>query len=265
MRLRLAILTTVLCSASAAAATYGPVDSSSRLGWGVLLAQADTPLPVPDAQPGTDQQSDVQQPDAEQPPAQGNPDDNGTATEPTPDQPGTEDLTEPAPDEPTAGEDETGNPDELSLGEIPVIETMELTADIAKRALDSYLMVREKYQDSELDQYENLQDFVDQTEDGKSFEADIKAAGFDNVNDWNLAITTLSVAYSSAVDDPTAEIQQQIAEIEADPDLAQDMKDRMISSLKAMIPSENNKKVVAELMADPAYAEKLKQLDIVEE
>jgi hypothetical protein len=32
-----------------------------------------------------------------------------------------------------------------------------------------------------------------------------------------------------------------------------------------MIPSDNNKKVVQELMKDQAYAEKLKQLDTQEE
>ena len=39
----------------------------------------------------------------------------------------------------------------------------------------------------------------------------------------------------------------------------------MIASLKAMIPSENNKKVVQEMMKEPAYVEKLKLLDIEEE
>jgi hypothetical protein len=181
-------------------------------------------------------------------------------------QPEGESLSQLAPEDPGAGADDgSSSPDDLSLGEIPVIETMELTTDIAKRALDAYLLVKDKYQNSDLDQYENPQDFVDQTPDGKAFEADIKAAGFDTVSDWNLAITTLSLAYTGTTDDPTADIDQQIAEIEADIELAQDMKDRMIASLKAMIPSENNKKVLAELMADPAYAEKLKQLDLEEE
>ena len=36
-------------------------------------------------------------------------------------------------------------------------------------------------------------------------------------------------------------------------------------ALKALIPSENNKKVVAEMMDDAVYAEKLKLLDIEEE
>ena len=35
--------------------------------------------------------------------------------------------------------------------------------------------------------------------------------------------------------------------------------------LKAMIPSENNKKVVEDLLANADYAEKLKQIELVEE
>jgi hypothetical protein len=248
MRGLVVTISLLFCSAAAHAEVADPANTALRDKPHVVLAQADTPLPVPDAQP-----SDPQAPAAE----------DGTGA---PAEPGQEDLTEPDPDQPATGDDEGGGtPEDLSLGEIPIIETMELTADIAKRALDSYLMVREKYQESDLDQYEDLQDFVDQNPEGKAFEADIKAAGFATVNDWNLAITTLSFAYASAIDDPTADIQQQIAEIEADTELAQDMKDRMIASLKAMIPSENNKKVMEELMADAAYAEKLKQLDIVEE
>lgn len=178
---------------------------------------------------------------------------------------GGEDLTQPDPDQPPASEGDDMTPDDLSLGEIPVIETMELTADIAKRALDSYLMVRTKYENADLESYENLQDFVDQNIEGKNFELDIKAAGFSDVNAWNLAITTVGFAYSGIVDDQSADIRLQISELEADTELAADMKDRMIASLKAMIPSENNKKVIEDLMADPVYDEKLKQLDIVEE
>jgi hypothetical protein len=194
---------------------------------------------------------------------------SGTTTPDTgtePDQ-GAQDDTTPAPD---ANQNDTGNgedisPDDMSLGEIPDVQTMELTLDIAKRAIDSYTMVKNKYADTDLEQYDNLQGFVDQNPRGKEFEADIKAAGFANVNDWNLAITTLGFAYSGVTDDPTKDIQEQIAEIQADTKVAQDMKDRMIKSLNAMIPSPNNRQVVEELMKDPAYLEKLKQLDTEEE
>lgn len=171
------------------------------------------------------------------------------------------------PDDGDAATDDGDTPDtgEVSIGEIPTIETIELTPDIAKRALDSYIAAKEKYVDSDFDQFENLQDFVDQTDDGKRFEADIKAAGFANVSDWNLAITTLGLTYTSIIDDQSADLQQQIQEVEEDPHLAQDMKDTMIKALKSLIPSENNRKVIGDLMDDPVYGSRLKLLDIEEE
>jgi hypothetical protein len=172
------------------------------------------------------------------------------------------------PGEPSGGlENEDGDtPDEeLSLGEIPLIETIELTPDLAKRSLDSYIAAREKFVNSDLEQYEDLQEFVDRTEEGKSFEADIKAAGFANVNDWNIAITTLGLAYSSVVDDQTPDLLLQIEEIEQDTEMAQDIKDRMIKALKALIPSGNNRKVIEDLLNDPIYGGKLKLLDTEEE
>jgi hypothetical protein len=39
------------------------------------------------------------------------------------------------------------------------------------------------------------------------------------------------------------------------------MRNRMITALNAMIPSENNKTILDALKADPAYAEKLKLLE----
>jgi hypothetical protein len=231
---------------------------------GLILVQEATPLQIPTPQPapaapGTATTPGAAAPDTTVPAPDAAPD-GATGAEPP-----AEDLTQPDPDQPAAGEDEDTSPDELSLGEIPVIETMELTPDIAKRALDSYLVTKEKYANTDLEQYENLQDFVDQTPEGKNFEADIKAAGFANVTDWNLAITTLGVIYGSVIDDQTPDLLQQIKEVEDDTELAQDIKDRMIKALKAMIPSENNKKVVEDLIADAVYGPKLKQLDIEEE
>lgn len=215
----------------------------------LILAQAESPLQIPQEAPA--------QPGAAAPPS--------PAEAETPAEPPAEDLTQPDPGQPATEDDEGTSPDELSLGEIPVIETMELSPDIAKRALDSYLLTKEKYANTDLEQYENLQDFVDQTPEGKNFEADIKSAGFANVTEWNLAITTLGVIYGSVIDDQTPDLLQQIEEVEQDTELAQDMKDRMIKALKAMIPSGNNKKVIEDLLADPVYGPRLKQLDIEEE
>jgi hypothetical protein len=174
-----------------------------------------------------------------------------------------EDLTEPDPTQPTDGE--TPPEDEVSIGEIPIVQMVELTPETAQKAVDAYVIVKDKYKDAALENFDSLQDFVDRDPLGKAFEADIKAAGFANVTEWNLAITTVGAAYSNIIDDQSTDIKQQIEEVEKDTELAQDMKDRIITSLNALIPSENNHKVVQQLIDNPAYTEKLKLLETEEE
>jgi hypothetical protein len=171
-----------------------------------------------------------------------------------------EDLTQPPP--PDAGTDDTQDesPDDLSFGEIPDVTVIELTPDIARRSIDALALVKDKYKDANLENYESWQDFVDKTDDGKRFEADIKAAGFATVDEWNTAVTSVSFAYSALTDNLADDLQTQIGEIEKDTSIAQDLKDRMINGLKAMIPSEYNKKIVQAMIDDPAYTEKLKLL-----
>ena len=168
------------------------------------------------------------------------------------------------PAEPDASEapppDTETEPDTMSLGDVPEIETVELTADMARRAVDAFTMVREKYADTAIYEYEDLEEFVDKTETGKKLDADVRSFGFNGVTEWNTAITSVGLAYSALNEDPSDNVEQQIAEIKADTNLAQDMKDRMVKSLSAMVPSDNNKKVVEELVKDSTYAEKLKLL-----
>ena len=174
-----------------------------------------------------------------------------------------EDLTEPDPNQPTDGE--TPPSDEVSIGEIPVVHMVELTLDTAQKAVDAYVVVKDKYKDADLENFDSLQEFVDRDPLGKAFEADIKLAGFANVTDWNLAITTVGAAYSNIIDDQSSDIKQQIEEVQKDAELAQDMKDRIVASLNALIPSENNRSIVQQLIDNPAYTEKLKLLETEEE
>jgi len=166
-------------------------------------------------------------------------------------------------DDPSAA-DSAGAGD-VSVGEIPNVETEELTLDLAKRAIDGSVMVRDKYQDSPLEDYQDLQEFVDKDPKGKDFEKDIQAFGFKTVNEWNLAVTSVTVAYNNLLDDQTADLKQQIEDIKKSNDLAQDMKDRTIKSLQNSIPSENNHKVVEDLSKDSVYGEKIKMFESTEE
>ena len=156
-------------------------------------------------------------------------------------------------------------PEELSIGEIPDIKIVDLTPEKAKAAIDTYGLLKDKFKDARLEDYETLQEFVDKDPAGKEFDTDVKAAGFSDVENWNQTITTVSTTYSNIINDQTADTQAQIAEVEKDNELAKDMKDKLLASLRALIPTENNSKVVKSLMDDPAYAEKLKQLESEDE
>jgi hypothetical protein len=194
----------------------------------------------------------------------------GTTTPPTP--PAQPQVTPPPAEEsgqseevPDGAPGDEGVDDEFSLGDLPAVETVELTPESARKAVDAYLLVRDKYKDAELENFENLQDFVDQAPQGKAFEADVKAAGFPTVNDWNTVVTTISFAYANIIDDQTDDIKQQIEEIKADTEMAQDMRDRMIAALSAMIPSENNRKIVEAMIKDAVYGPRVKALETEEE
>jgi hypothetical protein len=155
---------------------------------------------------------------------------------------------------------ETTPADQFGLEDMQSIETVELSLEQARRSLDAFVLVRDKYENTTIYEYETLEEFVEKTSDGKRLEADVKSFGFASVGEWNKVITTVSLAYSAVADDPKGDMAQQIADIEADPSLAADVKLRMVNSLRSMIPSENNKKVMAELIKDQSYADKLRLL-----
>lgn len=221
---------------------------------GMHLAQATTPAPAPSTAPSPST--------APTPPAPATPPAAPNTTQP----PASTDAPPPPGDgtQPPAGE-ETQPPDEPSLGEVEEVKIVDLNPDMAQRALDAYVLLKDKYKDAQLENYESLQDFVDKDPQGKAFETDVKAAGFATVDEWNVAITTVSNAYSNIINDQSADVNQQIDEVQKDPELAQDMKDRLTHSLKALIPTENNRKVVQGLIDNAANADKLKQLDTEEE
>jgi hypothetical protein len=235
--------------------------SMSDFDWEELAQQNTTTPPAPATPPPVVQPAPATTAPVVPPPAVTPPPAPAT-TEPLPQ------VTPPTTDQPAASEppapetlpDGGAMNEDFSLGDIPIVETVELNALTARKALDAYVLVREKYKDAELENYENLQDFVDQAAQGKAFEADIKAAGFANVNEWNIIITTLSFAFDNSIDDQTADVKQQITELQADTEMAQDMRDRMIAALNAMIPSPNNKKVLEDMSKDAAYSEKVKIL-----
>lgn len=239
------------------ALAYGPVETSAQ----TTTTQATPPATIKPAAPApTTPPATVTPavPAPTTPPATATPAAPAPATPPAP-------GAATAPVDPSAADTEGDSTGDMSVGDIPAVETEELTPELARKALDAYVLVQDKYKDSPLADYQDLQEFVDKDPKGKELETDVKGFNFKDVNDWNLAVTTLSFSYNNVLNDQTADIKQQIEEVTADNTMAQDMKDRMIKSLNAMIPSDNNRKIVDDLMKDAAYGEKIKLLESTEE
>lgn len=143
---------------------------------------------------------------------------------------------------------------------IQVVKTIELTPDIAKRAVDGFVKLKEAYQDTDIAEYETLEEFVANAKEGPALEKDIKSYGFETVGDWNTAVTSVSFAYAAVVGTQEDEIKQEIENIQNETELEESLRKSLIDGLRSMLPSDNNKKVVAEMNKEPAWAEKLKLL-----
>jgi hypothetical protein len=144
---------------------------------------------------------------------------------------------------------------------ISTVETIELTPDLAKRAIDGFVKLKNSYQDTDIAEYESLEQFVAEAKEGPALEKDIKSFGFTTVGEWNIAITSVSFAYAALSGTHEDEIRQELDNIKNEVDLDEQMKKSLIEGLQSMLPSDNNKKIVADLNKQKDWAEKLKLLE----
>jgi len=159
------------------------------------------------------------------------------------------------------GDDENIPLEDLIAQDIPNIQAVELTPEKARKALDAFEKINGKYDDKGLEEYPTLQEFADSTEAGRRMQEEIRAFGFRNVGEWNLIIMNIGFAYSSLLEGSDEAIEEQIREIESDAAIPPEKKKALIRNLRVLIPSDNNRKIVKDLMDDPVYSRKLKLLD----
>lgn len=90
---------------------------------------------------------------------------------------------------------------------------------------------------------------------------DLKTYGFTSVEDWARSFMSLWLAASFIQDgQEPADVDKEIAEVEADTSIPADEREATVAWLKAMRPSEKNMEVVRELYADPGYKAKLEEM-----
>ena len=169
----------------------------------------------------------------------------------------------PAPSLDRERDEATGKPDPTMPSRIQRPEdhqTVFLTVGAAKRAVDAFVAVRDKYNNEGIENYNSLEEFVAETEAGKRLEADVAAHGFDDISDWNRTIMAVGFAYSAIVYDYATDLRQQIEEVREDRSLDESMRTQLIAGLNALMPSRNNRSVLQALLRDPIYRDKLRLL-----
>ncbi len=140
----------------------------------------------------------------------------------------------------------------------PEFAMAELTPESARRAFDAYLSIESTFADAAFEEYDSLEDFVLRAPEGKELEAAIRAQGFAGVDAWLPVINSVEFTLGALTDNQEQAVLAQIEEVKADATLEAEEKARIVESLEAAIPSDNNRTVMTDMMADPAYAEKLK-------
>jgi hypothetical protein len=135
-----------------------------------------------------------------------------------------------------------------------------LTVDAARRAIDAFVAVRDKYNNQGIEDYNSLEEFVAETEAGKRLEAEVMAHGFSDITDWNVTIMAVGFAHSAIVYDYATDLRQQIEAVRRDRSLDEVMRARLIAGLTGLMPSRNNRSVLQALLRDPIYRDKLRLL-----
>ena len=74
----------------------------------------------------------------------------------------------------------------------------------------------------------------------------------------------IGFAYDALLEGYNSDIEQQIKGLRDDRSLDEALRSGLIASLSALLPSENNKQVLRELIEDPIYRDKLKPFEAEE-
>jgi len=146
-----------------------------------------------------------------------------------------------------------------AMGGVPQIPKVELSEDSAKRAVDTYLTLREKYGDK-MPPAKGGGSLGEGAEQAAEIQSVVTGNGFSNTEDWQNTITNVALAYGFSKNNKGGEIDAKIAELRDNTQLPKGIRDQLVRTMTAMRPSENNMKVVESLAADSSYGAKLAEI-----
>jgi hypothetical protein len=151
-------------------------------------------------------------------------------------------------------------PEQVQL-DVPTVSQVELTGDAARRAIDTFLEIQEKYGNTAFNDPANPKAFVDSVRAAGVYDqvvAELAGHGFHGVEEWATTFASIGLAASFVREgqDPES-VDRQIADLENDETIPQAMKESTIAMLRQMRPTENNVAIAKGLIDDPAYKDKV--------
>lgn len=143
----------------------------------------------------------------------------------------------------------------------PSIPKVALTSSTARQAVDAFLKIRNKYADVKPPSTKPGA-AVDGMLASQDISGIVNSYGFENPETWHGTLMNVVVAYGMLKDgdDQIAKFDEQIEKMKK-ADLPPQYRDQMMASIAAMRPSDGNLAVMKELMADPVYSAKLRDIE----
>ncbi len=145
-----------------------------------------------------------------------------------------------------------------------VLTQQPLTLDEAKRAIDSLIMLREKYKDQKFKGSQpspaGVIEGMKNSAVREKILADLKRFGFDSIEDWVGKFVSTGMAISYVQRNKDGAYDRKIGQIRQNPNMTPEMKKRLLAIMTALIPPKGNAQVARQLLADPEYAKKAARL-----
>ena len=148
--------------------------------------------------------------------------------------------------------------------DVRVMTQQPLTLQEAKNAIDSLMLLREKYKDQKFKGSRGgpagvIEGMKNSAVRDKIL-ADLKSFGFNSIEDWVGKFVSVGMAVSYVQRNKDGALEKKIAMIRNNPNMPQEMKSRLLAIMTALIPPPQNAEIASQLLADPGYAAKLKKL-----
>lgn len=145
---------------------------------------------------------------------------------------------------------------------MPQIPQKELDEELVRRAVDAMGAMREEFGDvmPSMKNGSPPPDMAIMQQMALAAQPILKAHGFPDPQEWYASVINIVIARQFLLERSPAEFDAEIAKMETDPNIPENIRGQVIAMMKQLRPSDNNLAVMRTVMADEEYSEKLKRV-----